>query len=277
MQDKILKTIQELEKEALKDFSDFCTENQLEFFLRGGSVLGAVKYNDMVPWDDDIDVSLPRDDYDKLMNNSNSDFSKKFIFISYKNTKNSHCYFPRILLKEEYRIKYNLPKNNERGLVLIDVLPLDGMPSNNLKLKIHIFKAKTLRLLASVWTYGVKDTVSMHSSRKDKIIGFLYKLNIHHLYKQDDIYKKMDKLYSKYKLGENKNAGTIASSKMEKEVMNYSIWSDGVLHKFGENNYLIPKEYDLYLRKLFEVDYLIKDPTIENRNKSHIYRGERND
>ena len=270
MNQEQLEMLQECEKEALKIFKKYCKKNNIEFFLRGGSVLGAIKYKNMVPWDDDIDISIPRNEYDKLLNICNYDFCEKFNLVSYKNTNNSHCYFPRILLKEEYRKKYGLPKNNERGLVLIDILPLDGMPKRKITLKIHIIKAKILRLLASVWTYGVKDTVSMHSSNKDKIIGFLYKIRFHHLYKQNKIYKKMDKLYSKYKFGETIYAGMISSSKMEKEIMEYKVWSNGTLKKFGNEKYLVPLEYDNYLKKLFGKDYLIYEPTKNEKNKSHI-------
>ena len=271
MQHNLLKEIQKVEKEALYEFYKFCSGNNIRFFLRGGSVLGSVKYKDIVPWDDDIDVAVPRNDYNKLLDICCVDFAKKFVFISYKNTKDSHCYFPRILLKEDYRKKYCFPKNNERGLVLIDVLPLDGMPKNKIIFKFHVFKAKLLRLLASIWTYGVKETVSMHTSKKDKIIGVLYKLKIHHLYKQDSIYKKMDKLYSKYEFGKTKKAGMIASSKMEKEVMDYYVWDKGVISKFGDKEYLIPKEYDAYLKQLFGENYMITEPTKTQKEKSHLY------
>ena len=135
MKNDLLKQIQNVEKEALEEFNKYCIKNDIRFFLRGGSVLGAIKYKDIVPWDDDIDVALPRNDYNKLINNCKVDFSKKFILVSYKNTVDSHCYFPRIILKEEYRVEYGFPKNNERGLVLIDILPLDGMPTNRIILK----------------------------------------------------------------------------------------------------------------------------------------------
>ena len=265
-----LKILQECEKDALAVFYNYCKNNDISFFLRGGSVLGAIKYKDIVPWDDDIDVLIPRNDYDKLLKICDSNISDKYLFISYKNTKNAHCYFPRILLKENYRKQYNFPKNNERGLVLIDVLPLDGMPKNKLILKVHIFKAKLLRLLASIWTYEIKETVSMHSSSNDKIIGFLHKVKIHRLYKQDTIYQKMDKLYSKYVYGKTYNAGTMASSKMEKEIMEYSIWDKGTTKKFGDMEYLVPLKYDLYLKKLFGEDYMTREPSIKEKNKSHI-------
>ena len=50
---EVLKKIQEIELDALKEFNKICKENNLMFFLRGGSVMGAVKYQGFIPWDDD--------------------------------------------------------------------------------------------------------------------------------------------------------------------------------------------------------------------------------
>ena len=44
---------------ALKEFNKICKENNLMFFLRGGSVMGAVKYQGFIPWDDDVDIAVP--------------------------------------------------------------------------------------------------------------------------------------------------------------------------------------------------------------------------
>ena len=53
---EVLKKIQEIELDALKEFNKICKENNLMFFLRGGSVMGAVKYQGFIPWDDDVGV-----------------------------------------------------------------------------------------------------------------------------------------------------------------------------------------------------------------------------
>ena len=63
---EVLKKIQEIELDALKEFNKICKENNLMFFLRGGSVMGAVKYQGFIPWDDDVDIAVPREDYDQL-------------------------------------------------------------------------------------------------------------------------------------------------------------------------------------------------------------------
>lgn len=268
--DLLLKTVQDMEYEALCAMKKFCDENGITFLLRSGSVLGAVKYHNFVPWDDDIDIAFPRQDYLRLIEIMPEYFGEKFRFVSYQKTENAHCYFPRVLLREEYRKKLGLPKNNERGLVLIDVLPLDGMPSGGIGMKLHITKAYMYRVLASLWTLDVKDTVSMHTGGKQKILRFLHALRIHRLYKQDDIYRKLDRLYGKYPYGETKYAGMLAGSKLKKEIMPYEWLQRGTKGSFRDEEFLIPVEYDPYLKQIFGENYATYEPPPEMRKKSHL-------
>lgn len=75
--DKTLKHLQNLELMILKDFIKICEENDLTYFMYAGSLLGAVRHNGFIPWDDDLDVIMFRDDFEKF----------KKIFISSKNDK----------------------------------------------------------------------------------------------------------------------------------------------------------------------------------------------
>lgn len=265
-----LKSLQDEEYKALKYLSHICEVNNLKLFLRGGSVLGSVKYKNFVPWDDDIDVALPRKDYEKLINLIPESIDDRLLFISYQKSEKAHCYFPRIILNDEARTEMGFPKNNERGLVLIDILPLDGMPNSALSIKMHIFKAYFYRVLASLWTLEASDTVSMHGGKKDKVLKFLYKLRIHKLYKQDSIYKRLDKLYSKYEFGKTANCGMLSSSKLKKEIVPFSWWDNGTVGQFRELNVLLPKEYDNYLKRLFGDNYFSYEPQESERKKSHL-------
>ncbi|OUZ17569.1 hypothetical protein A5868_002512 [Enterococcus sp. 12F9_DIV0723] len=162
MEDKSkLRELQLLELEALFELRQFCKKNNMDFFLRGGSVMGAVKYKGFVPWDDDADVAIPRKDYDDLIElASNREWSKKFNILSYKTNPEIHCYFPRVLLKEEIRIKMDLPKNNNLGLTVVDILPLDGTPNSKFVRNLYFFQIYIYRALAGVWTMGNNETVN---------------------------------------------------------------------------------------------------------------------
>ena len=265
-----LKEIQDMEFLAFEQIKRICYQNNITFYMRGGSVLGAVKYQGFVPWDDDIDIALPRKDYLKLIEIMPQYFGENFQFISYQKVKNAHCYFPRVVLTKEFCEKAGLPQNNERGLVLIDVLPLDGMPDNRFVRSIHILKAYICRCLASLWTLDVKNTVSMHKEGHQKILKVLHALKIHRLYKQDTIYKYLDEMYARYDFRTTKYSGMLSSSKLSKEIVKSEWWGEGAEKCFREIMVKVPSNYDGYLEKLFGDNYADYEPPEEERKKSHL-------
>ena len=267
-----LSTIQKIELEALKELKTFCQNNGISFFLRGGSVMGAIKYSGFVPWDDDADIAVPRDQYDKLIQlTKENEWSKKFYISSYKYEEKMHCYFPRVFLKEEYITLYNLPRNNEMGLTLVDILPLDGAPNNFFAREIYYLKVYAYRALAGVWTLSDKKTVNMHDKKKRFILKVLELFKVNKLYTQRNIYEKLDKLYKKYDYKTQKNIGTITGSLYKKEIFPSRYWGDGIWKSFEGEQFLVPKEYDDYLKKLYGNDYLTRTPSDKEKYfKKHI-------
>lgn len=67
MQELTLQEIKQIELEILKTFHAFCEENNIRYFLSHGTLLGTIRYKGFIPWDDDVDVLVPREDYDRLL------------------------------------------------------------------------------------------------------------------------------------------------------------------------------------------------------------------
>ena len=61
-----LEKLHRAEAEMFKDFADLCERNKIEYFAISGTAIGAVRHQGFIPWDDDIDVSMPRTDYNRL-------------------------------------------------------------------------------------------------------------------------------------------------------------------------------------------------------------------
>jgi len=123
--------IQALLFKLFKIFHKICEENNLIYSAFGGTLLGTIRHGTMIPWDDDIDVSMPREDYNKLIRIVKKDGYKEVSIFSYpkKNYIYSFAKFSlnNTLLVERLRDKYSFLKLN------MDIFPVDGYPLSNSK------------------------------------------------------------------------------------------------------------------------------------------------
>lgn len=171
--------IREAQLRLLVIFKDFCNRNKIGFFIISGTLLGAVRHGGFIPWDNDIDLAMPRKDYERLKvllkeENAHQDFR----FLCFENNPEYLYHFGKIIDKRTYL--QTACKNRKLGL-FIDIFPLDSQGNNqelamkNLK-EIHRFvqiramcydfkykslsvprnitKAETLTLLRSFLTEG---------------------------------------------------------------------------------------------------------------------------
>ena len=83
-----LKRTQEVLLDILKDVIRVCDQNGITIFAEGGTAIGAVRHNGFIPWDDDIDICILREDWDKFIDALNKDLSDDFYFQCYENDKN---------------------------------------------------------------------------------------------------------------------------------------------------------------------------------------------
>ena len=64
----------------LKQFDSFAKKNEIPYFLLGGNALGAVRHKGFIPWDDDVDIGLYQDDYEKMAQIINQQMDQSFVF-----------------------------------------------------------------------------------------------------------------------------------------------------------------------------------------------------
>jgi len=115
--------------EILDEFVRVCEENCFTYFFVGGTLLGAVRHKGFIPWDDDIDVSMPRNDYEKFLDIYKKNNETNYYVLSYKNTEVAHWrYKPYAkLCKKNTIYATNWIHNPEYYPgIFIDIFPIDN-------------------------------------------------------------------------------------------------------------------------------------------------------
>lgn len=128
MREMTIKDVQKVSLELLRDVHDFCISHNINYTLYGGTMLGAVRHKGFIPWDDDVDVAMPRPDYERFIKSYQSE--KGFELFA---SGSEECYlsFSRVCEMQKTLVtEERLPWCSRPTGVWIDVFPLDGAPDD---------------------------------------------------------------------------------------------------------------------------------------------------
>ena len=128
--DFTLKRIQEVELEILKDFMDICDRHGLDYFGIAGTGIGALHHHGFIPWDDDIDVAMPRDDFEKLLPLVEKEMGDKYLIMNAERYPNYPLMTTRMTMRGT-KFKEEALKNIDAPLgIFLDLYPLDKVSDN---------------------------------------------------------------------------------------------------------------------------------------------------
>lgn len=126
-----LQEVHQVSLEILKDIHEFCIDNNIKYSLSGGSLLGAIRHNGFIPWDDDIDIQMPRPEYEKFIHSYKSPKGYKVFSRELDGCEDLNIAFCRVCEMERTCVDMGLgPWRKERTGVWVDVFPIDGAPSD---------------------------------------------------------------------------------------------------------------------------------------------------
>lgn len=271
MSDIFFEELHQYNLAALKAFVTFCEEHNLTYFAIGGTLLGAVRHKGFIPWDDDVDVAMPRADYDKLVSLA-KEFPKPFVLEEYRYNKEFQSYFAKLRSEEIELLETVTEESDKRRGYLVDIMPLDGTPDSAFFRKIYFARMILLRFLcgaANVHT-GI---LTSRPKWEQMVLKVCRSTRIYKVLTVEKVYRRMDKVFRKQKVESAKFIGTIIGAYKTREIVPaeyFGLCEEPEYLEFEDIKLRVPKKYDVYLTHMYG-EYKNLPP--ENQRKVH-YQGE---
>lgn len=250
---------------VLKAFADICEKLGVVYYLYYGTLIGAIRHNGFIPWDDDIDVAMPRPDYEKMIGffRDNAE-SLEPLKLMHWSTNPEYIYPIARICDTSYYVDYLGAKEYGLGL-FIDIYPLDGWGNSEKDIMPIYNRFRTLRYKVSL--AGMDKFQRSKTSiwrTVPKWIGYqMTKIHSASYYA-----KQMDELAQKeYPFEDSEYVGNVfwtntLGTRAHKSMLNPIKW------RFEDEEFLIPEGYDSMLRNTYG-DYMVLPP--ESQQVAHHY------
>ena len=192
--DETLKHLQKVQLMMLKDFIKICEDNDIIYFVNGGTLLGAIRHGGFIPWDDDIDLMMFRKDFKKLNSIFDNETNEKYRLINVLNEETYHYTFARIMLKNTIFEEWLAEQVDYTQNIFMDIFILDNIPDNKFKRFLHKWKCFTLDQMVYFSILTFKDESKLKSIIKQLLYDILKLMPI----SKNSLKKKCIKEYTQY-------------------------------------------------------------------------------
>jgi len=244
--------------EMMKAFHTICEDNNLTYYLLYGTLLGAVRHGGFIPWDDDIDVGMPREDYDKLMNLPPESFPNNLVPITkwFGQEKGSFLYAKLVDTKTTL---IESVEERQIGGIFIDIFPIDG--GGKTKLTAYI-KMIVSRIFSSIMRLNYKQI--KHKNKLKRIGQLLFKN-----FNNEKIYKLANNFLKLNSFSKSRYCLNFIDCFNFKEIVLKEVYGIPTLYEFEDSKFYGPRDAHTLLINTYG-DYQ-KLPPIENRKSHHYY------
>lgn len=254
--DRRLRQLQMLELDILKELLRVCDKHHLRIFADSGTLLGAVRHQGFIPWDDDIDMAMPRPDYDRLAEIASTEFKHPYFFQNtytdplhvrgHAQLRNSET---TAILETEYDLDIN------QG-IFIDIFPLDGVPDDEAQQEKDKLETKRLlnvmRMNRPFELPVTWNPMKMWRYYKERQQALNY-LKQNHM-TNEDCFKCFEDTLRANNYEKCSKVSTLAFCYRRFKV--HSIYDDVVMMKFEDIEIPAPVEHDKLLRIFFGDNYM---------------------
>jgi len=248
----------------MREIAQICETHGLTYYLCGGTLLGAVRHGGFIPWDDDLDITMYREDLNKLIAIMQKEHSEKYFVQTFQTDKAYTRYIPKIRLNGTYQVELNNEKVDMHKGIYIDIFPLDHVTKTG-GVGLYL-RGKILRLLFAYKTarYANEKPVTKVKKIIMKLVSPLTRL-------VPD--KMMNKLFDKVCTATDKPGAKYTTSfashyLWKRQLVSNDVYGEGTFLAFENTQLRVPSKYLALLTQVFGEDYMQLPPE-EKRNSGH--------
>ncbi len=262
----IIRAVQKAQLDILLETVRICSKYNIRYILVGGTLIGAIRHNGFIPWDDDIDICMLRSDYERFKLICTSELNEKFELFDWRKDQNSPLPFSKIKIKGTHYSESLASDSNVDDGIFIDIFPLDNMSDKCLERKlqiINIYMLKKILLLRCGYKIDVTNNplkkiifFAAHIIARSKTINYWKD-------KYESIAQRNNKEDTNYII----NWGGAYSAR--REMQPKSIMDNITLHEFEGYSMCVPEDYDGYLKRVYD-DYMKLPPEEERIGRHNV-------
>lgn len=263
-----LRELQLVELDILLKVVKICNDFNLTYYISGGTLLGAVRHKGFIPWDDDIDIAMPRKDYEKFRTIASKKLPSGYLYRNFKNDTNLKICFSRVE-NSSVQVKDTSARILEIRNAWIDIFPLDGVPNNRLLRVLYKYKLLYLRLMVQYSQFSriVNQNLPNRKIHERILIRIGGIFPFEKIICTRKYMNKLDKELQRYSNSSDYYMNFLGIYKFSSVMKKEEIYQEGAEYEFEGHLFRGPKDFDKYLTQIYG-NYM-KLPPIEHRNKHH--------
>ncbi len=248
-----------------REIKRLCDKHNIKYFIIAGTLLGAIRHGGFIPWDDDMDVGMLREDYEKFIKVAKTELGGDFFLQTSETDKNYGLPFAKILLNDTVLVEASAGSDAKKG-IFVDVFPFDVAPENeadreNHNKKTYIYK----RLLLAKLNYNV----CAKNDYVKRAVYFILKI-MSGFYSHDKLVQKLESEITRYNNSKTEDIVNIGGAYgYKKETIKADWVRDTVEIPFEDMTLSAPVDYIKYL-ETFYGDYMTPPPEDKRYNRHSV-------